>query len=169
MKRSILLTLLACFMFGVLPNLAAADESAIAAERPNIVFILTDDHRCDSYGAPDLQRICTPNLDNIADEGTRFENAFVTLAICSPSRAACLTGRYGSANGVTSFGKVSLNEGETTFAFALRQAGYATGVTGKWHLKTTPQQCGTSRPSGYGSSIGDGTASASTITQTTVD
>lgn len=112
------------------------------ASLPNIVFILTDDHRWDSYGALDLQRIHTPNLDSIADNGTRFENAFVTLAICSPSRAACLTGRYGSANGVTAFGKVSLNEGETTFAHALRDAGYLTGVAGKWHLKTTPQECG---------------------------
>ncbi|WP_144057694.1 sulfatase-like hydrolase/transferase [Novipirellula maiorica] len=109
---------------------------------PNIVFILTDDHRWDSYGAPDLRRIHTPNLDSITHDGTRFENAFVTLAICSPSGAACLTGRYGSANGVTSFGSVSLNEGETTFAQSLRKAGYATGVTGKWHLKTTPRECG---------------------------
>ena len=142
MKRAILLTLIACCVTGLVPNVADADERAIAADRPNIVFILTDDHRWDSYGAPDLQHIRTPNLDSIANNGTRFENAFVTLAICSPSRAACLTGRYGSANGVTSFGKVFLNEGETTFAHALRKAGYATGVTGKWHLKTTPQKCG---------------------------
>ncbi|MFW6114438.1 MAG: sulfatase-like hydrolase/transferase, partial [bacterium] len=78
----------------------------------------------------------------IAARGTRFQNAFVTLAICSPSRAACLTGRYGSSNGVTSFGRVGLNPGEPTFARALRDAGYATGVTGKWHLKTTPAECG---------------------------
>ncbi|WP_286178182.1 sulfatase-like hydrolase/transferase [Rhodopirellula sp. JC639] len=103
---------------------------------------MTDDHRWDSYGSSSHQRIRTPNLDRIAENGTRFDNAFVTLAICSPSRAACLTGRYGSANGVTAFGKVSLNQGETTFAHALRGAGYAIGVTGKWHLKTTPQQCG---------------------------
>ncbi|TWT84389.1 Choline-sulfatase [Planctomycetes bacterium CA13] len=128
----------------LLGNVAPASEPNHVQQvsQPNFVFILTDDHRWDSYGAPDLQRIHTPNLDSIADNGTRFENAFVTLAICSPSRAACLTGRYGIANGVTSFGNVSLNEGETTFAHALRKAGYATGVTGKWHLKTTPQECG---------------------------
>ena len=142
MKRSILLTLFVCFIIGQSQILAAADQGGAAVVRPNIVFILTDDHRWDSYGAPDLQRIRTPNLDSIANDGTRFDNAFVTLAICSPSRAACLTGRYGSANGVTAFGKVSLNKGETTFAHALRKAGYATGVAGKWHLKTTPQECG---------------------------
>lgn len=120
-------------------------ESAVgnqSAERPNIVFILTDDHRWDSYGAMGTERIRTPNLDQIASSGTRFANAFVTLAICSPSRAACLTGRYGSANGVTSVGKTPLNAGERTFAHALQSAGYTTGVAGKWHLKTTPEECG---------------------------
>lgn len=110
--------------------------------RPNFLFILTDDQRWDGYKASGNKRINTPNLDRIAEQGVRFRNAFVTLAICSPSRAACLTGRYGSANGVTGVGNVSLNKGETTFACALRDAGYKTGVTGKWHLKTTPEECG---------------------------
>lgn len=121
---------------------ANATQRCAAPPRANIVFILTDDHRWDSYGAAATFPLQTPHLDSIADRGTRFDNAFVTLAICSPSRAACLTGRYGSANGVTSFGKVSLAKGETTFAQALQQAGYATGVAGKWHLKTTPAECG---------------------------
>ena len=111
-------------------------------DRPNIVFVLTDDHRWDSVTSFGNELVHTPNLDRISSQGTRFTSAFVTLAICSPSRAACLTGRYGSANGVTAVGKVSLNDGETTFANALRAAGYATGVTGKWHLHTTPENCG---------------------------
>ncbi len=110
--------------------------------QPNIVFILTDDHRWDGLSTAGNERLQTPHLDRLAATGTRFSNAFVTLAICSPSRAACLTGRYGSANGVTAVGNVQLNEGETTFAQSLRDAGYATGVTGKWHLKTTPEECG---------------------------
>ncbi len=132
-QRSICLAGLCC-LFG------AASASEI--DRPNIVFVLTDDHRWDCYGAGRRDQIRTPRLDRIADRGVRFENAFVTLAICSPSRAACLTGRYGSANGVTAVGKLGLNLGERTFAHALRDAGYATGVAGKWHLKTRPEECG---------------------------
>ena len=115
---------------------------SIAAQQPNILFLLTDDHRWDGIGVAGNELIQTPNLDRLCESGTRFTNAFVTLAICSPSRAACLTGRYGSSSGVTSVGKVGLRPGEPTFANALKRAGYATGVTGKWHLKTTPQQCG---------------------------
>lgn len=110
--------------------------------RPNILFLLTDDQRWDACGASGNRLIRTPNLDRLAARGMRFTHAFVTLALCSPSRAACLTGRYGSANGVTAFGNVPLNKGETTFAQALHEAGYATGVTGKWHLGSTPAECG---------------------------
>ncbi|MCK5172059.1 MAG: sulfatase-like hydrolase/transferase [Planctomycetes bacterium] len=111
-------------------------------QRPNILFILTDDQRWDGFGSSGNERIHTPHLDRIAEHGVHFRNAFVTLAICSPSRAACLTGRYGSSNGETAFGNVSLNKGEPTFARALQDAGYKTGVTGKWHMKTTPEECG---------------------------
>lgn len=141
MKRSILLPLLGWIACGLLPCIAFAEQSEVAAP-PNIVFILTDDHRWDSYSGSGNELIHTPNLDKIAAVGTRFSNAFVTLAICSPSRAACLTGRYGSSNGVTAYGNVPLNDGETTFAQSLRDAGYTTGVTGKWHLKTDPEACG---------------------------
>ncbi|MGI9475009.1 MAG: sulfatase-like hydrolase/transferase [Rubripirellula sp.] len=112
------------------------------ADRPNILFVLTDDHRWDALRSSGNDGIRTPHLDSIAHRGVRFTNAFVTLAICSPSRAACLTGRYGSANGVTSVGKVGLDADETTFAKSLHRQGYRTGVTGKWHLKTTPEECG---------------------------
>ena len=110
--------------------------------RPNILFILTDDHRWDGFGSSGNDRIHTPHLDQIAERGVYFPNAFVTLAICSPSRAACLTGRYGSSNGVTALGGRNMKMGEPTFARALHNTGYRTGVTGKWHLKMTPQECG---------------------------
>lgn len=134
--------LISCLSVGKAMGEAMGEEDGRKKRQPNILFVLTDDHRWDSYNAAGIREIHTPNLDRIAAHGTRFENAFVTLAICSPSRAACLTGRYGSANGVTSVGHVALNEGERTFAQALRDAGYATGVAGKWHLKTTPEACG---------------------------
>lgn len=110
--------------------------------RPNILFIFTDDQRSDGYGASGNALLNTPNIDRLAGRGIRFKNAFVTMSLCSPSRASTLTGRYGSANGVTSVGNVGLNPGEPTFSKALREAGYRTGVTGKWHLKTTPEECG---------------------------
>ena len=120
---------------------AAADDHTVDPG-PNILFILTDDHRHDCLSSAGNRLAKTPNLDRLAARGTRFSNAFVTLAICSPSRAACLTGQYGSTNGVTAVGNVQLKAPELTFANALRNAGYSTGVTGKWHLKTKPDEAG---------------------------
>ncbi len=133
-----------CLLAFLIGSLLVGSNQSVAddKQRPNILFVLTDDQRWDGFGASGNDLIHTPNLDRIADGGVRFSNAFVTLAICSPSRAACLTGRYGSSNGVTAVGAVKLNAGEPTFARALRKVGYRTGVTGKWHLKTTPEECG---------------------------
>ena len=72
--------------------------------RPNLIFILTDDQRHDALGGAGHGPIKTPNMDSLAERGVRFRNAFVTLSICSPSRACCLTGRYGTANGVATLG-----------------------------------------------------------------
>ncbi|MFG0265018.1 MAG: sulfatase-like hydrolase/transferase [Rhodopirellula sp. JB055] len=113
-----------------------------SSARPNILFVLTDDHRADCLSDTKDGLINTPNLQRICEQGTRFENAFAVLAICSPSRAACLTGQYGSINGVTSIGNVSLRSPASTFASKLRGSGYLTAVTGKWHLKTTPEEAG---------------------------
>ena len=142
MKRSILFAWFVWLVAGPLRVEAVADDAASSANPPNIVFVFTDDHRWDGLGVAGNELIQTPNLDRLCSSGVRFSNAFATLAICSPSRAACLTGRYGSSNGVTAVGKHGLNPGESTFAIALKKAGYATGVTGKWHLKTKPQDCG---------------------------
>ena len=119
-----LMTLRSLFIFSFAMLVASSLTAGDA--RPNILFLLTDDQRCDAFAAAGNDRIRTPNLDRIAASGVRFDNAFVTLAICSPSRAACLTGRYGSANGVTAVGNVELAPGKRTFAHALRDAGYAT-------------------------------------------
>src|SRR5690606_5388919 len=71
-----------------------------APERPNIVFILTDDHAWQSIGAYGSRLNETPNIDRIAEEGMRFDRAFVTNAICAPSRAVILTGKHSHLNGV---------------------------------------------------------------------
>lgn len=116
--------------------------SVQAVERPNILILFTDDQRWDALHCAGNDKISTPNLDSIAARGTLFKNAFVTLSICSPSRAAMLTARYNSANGVTVVGKGTMNPGEVTFAQRLKEHGYRTGVTGKWHLGNTPADCG---------------------------
>ncbi len=81
-------------------------------------------------------------MDALAGVGIRFSNAFVTTSICSPSRAALLTGRYGSANGVAGLADPVLNSGEKTWAQAMKNAGYQTALIGKWHLKNPPQSLG---------------------------
>jgi arylsulfatase A-like enzyme len=111
--------------------------------RPNFIFILTDDQRHDALSCAGNPHAHTPNLDRLAARGVRFENAFVTLSICSPSRAACLTGRYGSANGVTFVGRNAvIHKNEKTFAHILKETGYQTGMVGKWHVTNSPQSCG---------------------------
>jgi len=67
---------------------------------PNIIFILTDDHRWDAFSCMDHPFLKTPNLDRIAGEGVMFENSFCTTSLCSPSRASFLTGQYAHTHGV---------------------------------------------------------------------
>ena len=105
----------------------------MTAKRPNLVFILTDDQRFDALGCVN-PIVRTPTMDALARRGVRFERAFVATSICSPSRACCLTGRYGRANGVPGLG-MALKPGERTFAQILKAAGYRTAYVGKWHLK----------------------------------
>lgn len=124
----------------------ALSRATLAAQwkkkrRPNFIFILTDDQRHDAMGCAGNSLVRTPNIDLLAALGVRFENAFVTLSICSPSRAACLTGRYGSATGVTSV-PGTINKNEKTIAHILKEAGYRTGMVGKWHLGNSPAECG---------------------------
>ena len=121
-----------------------ASASLLAAQKPNIVIIFTDDQQYDSYGANGRSNIQTPALDRLAERGVRFTNAHAALSLCSPSRAAVVTGRYGSANGVQRL-NAQLREGEGSFAQDLKQSGYTTLFSGKWHLKNTPQDLGFDR------------------------
>lgn len=112
-----------------------------AADRPNVLVVITDDQRFDALGVVQKEQgdaarfpwLETPNLDRLAAEGTRFRNAFVTCSLCAPSRAAYLTGRYNHANGVRD-NKTPFPADAVTYASLLREAGYATGYVGKWHM-----------------------------------
>jgi len=114
-----------------------------AAQRlPNFVIIFADDlgyGDLSCYGHP---AISTPNLDRMADEGMRFTQFYSAASVCSPSRAALLTGRYQIRSGITRvlqpLDRVGLPADEITFAEALKSKGYATACIGKWHLGQLP-------------------------------
>ncbi|HYI93521.1 MAG TPA: sulfatase [Bryobacteraceae bacterium] len=112
---------------------AAAPLLAQGAKKRNLVFILCDDHRFDMMGFRGHPWLKTPNLDRLAKGGALIENAFVTTALCSPSRASILTGQYVHAHGVTD--NVSpLPANLTTFPQVLQKHGYKTALIGKWHM-----------------------------------
>src|SRR6188474_382387 len=106
------------------------------ASRPNILFIMTDDHAAHAIGAYGSKINKTPNLDRMAKEGALFTSVFATNSICTPSRATILTGQYSHLNGVTMFNR--FDGARMTVARKLQQGGYYTGMIGKWHLGSDP-------------------------------
>ncbi|WP_339924485.1 sulfatase-like hydrolase/transferase [uncultured Cyclobacterium sp.] len=122
-------------------SLGVLAQSNTKEKKPNIIFIYADDLRFDGIGINGNQHIITPMLDRIAEKSVRFNQANVVFSLCSPSRAALLTGRYGSANGVLELGS-DLNDGEITIAQYLKKAGYHTGMSGKWHIGKEPKAVG---------------------------
>jgi arylsulfatase A-like enzyme len=134
-----------------------AVEDGFAARRPNVLLIFTDDQGTvdvNCYGAKDL---ATPHLDSLAAGGVRFTQFYAAAPVCSPSRAALLTGRYPQRAGMP--GNASSQPGgkgmpteQTTIAEMMKNAGYVTGHVGKWHLGYTPDQMPNAQ--GFDSSFG---------------
>ena len=114
---------------------------SILGKKPNILFIMSDDHAAhgiSAYGGRFAKIAPTPNLDRLANEGALFSNAFCTNSICSPSRACVLTGQYNHVNGAVDLsGKVM--PGKQMLPLQMAKAGYETAMIGKWHLKVEPK------------------------------
>jgi N-acetylglucosamine-6-sulfatase len=129
---TLLLVAVALYAAGGCAGGTARDD---AARPPNVVFILVDDLRWDDIGVAGHPFVETPAIDRLASEGSRFLNAFATTPLCSPSRAAILTGQYVHTNGIIdNTARDSASHRLATFAVPLMNAGYATGFFGKWHM-----------------------------------
>jgi choline-sulfatase len=114
---------------------AAGPALADAPRRPNLLWICADDHAAYVYGAYGNRQVRTPNLDQLATQGMRFDRAYCNSPVCTASRQSFLTGRYPRTLGVTEL-STPLPEGEVTLATLLRQAGYDTAAIGKMHFNS---------------------------------
>jgi len=117
----------------VLPSCMYAQKESRDERRPNVIFILADDHRFDAMGFMGHPFIETPNMDRMARDGVHLANACVTTSLCSPSRASILTGLYAHNHGVIdNYNPVS--ESLRFFPEYLQRGGYETAFVGKWHM-----------------------------------
>ncbi|MEM9588103.1 MAG: sulfatase-like hydrolase/transferase, partial [Planctomycetota bacterium] len=133
-------TLDSCWWRAVPVLLLTLATFGTATAKPNVLFIMSDDHTAQAIGAyatllKDLDP--TPTIDTLAREGICFDNAFCTNSICTPSRACIITGRYNHLNGVFDLGG-RIEPADQMLAVQMRAAGYQTAMIGKWHLKAEP-------------------------------
>jgi len=134
------------FSLGPSGSVQAKDKNNVTgtnsnAQRPNILFLFSDDHAIKSisaYGGPLADVAPTPSIDQLARQGAVFLNSFCANSICGPSRATILTGKHSHKNGFMRNTGKGLDQTQWTVAKELHANGYNTAVIGKWHLKTTP-------------------------------
>ncbi len=127
------------FLGALSPLLGAVTVAAQrnGASRPNIVYIMADDHAAHAISAYGSKLNKTPNIDRLAADGMRMTNCFCTNSICTPSRAAILTGQYSHKNGVYTLND-RIDPSRNHVAKELQKSGYQTAMVGKWHLQTEP-------------------------------
>lgn len=125
------------FLISVLFVFTDCSVSDKELKRPNILFIMSDDHAYQAISAYSDKLIQTPNIDEIAEQGIIYNKAFVTNSICAPSRAVILTGKYSHLNGVRGNSEV-FDGSQQTLPKILQASGYQTAIVGKWHLKSHP-------------------------------
>ncbi len=121
------------FKFLIAFLLVSLNSIAQSEDRPNIIYLMTDDQRFDSLGVMGNKIIQTPHIDKMAEQGVIFDNAFVTTAICMTNRACVFTGQYAARHGIWSFNKdLTPQQLSQTYIGKLHAAGYRTGFIGKW-------------------------------------
>lgn len=141
MNRTFLTGWIAVGVVAHLQEINATELQKEEEQHPNILFILSDDHTSQAWGIYDgilSQYVQNSNIRRLAAEGVVLDNCFCTNSISSPSRASILTGLYSHRNGLYTLAD-SLDTSIPTLATVLRDNGYATGLVGKWHIKSQPQ------------------------------
>ena len=124
------------FMTGLAGSVAAGSIAAaqVRGSRPNILFILADDLGYGDVGVFGQKVVPTPNIDHIAAEGVRFTQSYAGCTVCAPSRCCLMTGYHTGHARIRGNAKVPLEASDVTVAKVLKQAGYRTGIVGKWGL-----------------------------------
>ncbi len=127
-------------IFRLAALLSLASVAATAADRPNVLYIMSDDHTTQAVGAYGSRLAGlnpTPNIDTLAKEGMLMKNCFVTNSICTPSRACVITGQYNHVNKVYTLVE-AIEPARQFLPIEMKKAGYQTAMVGKWHLKEEP-------------------------------